>query len=72
MPLTERPCSKCGNSFDRDELTVKRIAFYKFGKNGKMIKSRTVGWLCPGCLQSDGHWSAEPYEQQKAMQGEPA
>lgn len=65
MALDTRPCSKCGQQFPRELLTVKRVVFYEFGKNGRMIKSRTAGWLCPQHRDEDADWIAEPYEQQR-------
>lgn len=67
MALNERPCSKCGQKFPRELLTVKRVTFHEFGKNGRMIKSRTSAWLCPKHRDEDPDWIAEPYEQQRKV-----
>lgn len=44
-------CTGCGAEPGRDKLTIKRAQFATM--DNKTVKTRTVGWLCPDCLESD-------------------
>lgn len=46
-------CMKCKTECERDDLTVKRSVFARMGAGGRVIKSRTLGFLCPSCLAGD-------------------
>lgn len=52
-------CSACGASKDRDSLFVKRVYFATMGVKYKILKSRTVAWLCESCRDADPHWTQE-------------
>lgn len=55
--VTRYPCTACQRRTPRDELTVKRVSFFKFGERGKLLRVRTVAWLCPDCKLSDVDWN---------------
>lgn len=50
----EYKCSACGRNVGRDNLRAKQVAFREMGRNGKVIKSRTIAWLCVVPLTVDG------------------
>lgn len=50
-------CTRCGGSFKRDALTVKRVDFATMGEGFKRLKTRTVGWLCKSCREIDPDWN---------------
>lgn len=58
-PDATRKCTGCGNTFHREQLTVKRAVFDTMGQKYKRLKSRTVGWLCAPCLEGDPDWTQE-------------
>lgn len=51
--MTEYRCTVCHKPTDRSNLVVRRIGYYLMGARGRMIKSRTDGWLCAKCLKAD-------------------
>lgn len=55
-------CSACKTDTPRSELTSKIATFKQVGSGGKVIKTRTIGWLCPTCLASDAHWQIEKFD----------
>jgi hypothetical protein len=56
LPPPRHVCSVCGEPQDRANLTVKRASFLGFGRNGKLLRSRVVGWLCESCRDKDADW----------------
>lgn len=58
-------CSKCQREVGRENLVVQRVQFLTIGVNGKLLKTRTVGWVCRNvenaCLDTDPNWLAERY-----------
>lgn len=47
-------CSVCGAVCDRADLACKRVNFQDLGAGSRVIRSRTVSWLCKDkCLELD-------------------
>lgn len=44
----------------RDNLRVKRIQFMKLGRNGRVIQSRNVAFLCLRCVDKDPDYTRPP------------
>ena len=58
MPTNyEYRCTNCGADCERDDLTVKQVAYLKMGRNGKRLRTRTTDWLCETCRDADPPWS---------------
>lgn len=55
-------CTGCGNEVTREDLTVKHAVFKTPGSGPKVIKSRTVGWLCPSCVNQDADWNIDSHD----------
>jgi hypothetical protein len=55
-------CTKCGQSFPKDLLTAKIISFSQIGPKKRVLKSRTVAWLCPEDLKKDEAYNLEPHK----------
>lgn len=51
----------CGRHTERELLTVKKVVFTVMGAGGKVLKSRTVAWLCDECVEKDPEYTSEPY-----------
>ena len=51
-------CTECDLPFDSTELVSMRVVFHEHGTN-KTLKSRTIGKLCPSCLDRNEYWNAE-------------
>lgn len=63
MPhYSEDRCSVCGNLTSPELLTVKRVNFSPRTKSNKVIRSRTMSWLCEGCLERDEDWSRPAFK----------
>jgi hypothetical protein len=58
-------CSGCEQPTRRDRLTVKKAVFLGMGERASTLRSRVVGWLCPGCVQKDNDWNQTPYKSSK-------
>lgn len=37
----------------RDNLRAKRVQFLKLGRNGRVIHSRVIAFLCLSCIEKD-------------------
>lgn len=62
MPhYTEYLCTNCGQYTERELLTVKKVVFTEMGSGGKVLKSRTIGWLCNDCIEDDEHYNLDAY-----------
>lgn len=59
MPkLYKYECSVCHKLWEtpddaRTNLVVKKIEFRQYGFKGKLIRSRTLKWLCRRCMMRD-------------------
>lgn len=49
-------CDVCDVEFPKHDMVVKRVVFVKAGFNAASLKSRTIAWLCLGCVELDVHW----------------
>lgn len=58
-PPSKYVCTSCGKEKKRDMLTVKKVMFLNFGRNGKALRSRVVAWLCDECRAKDKDWAQE-------------
>lgn len=47
----EYKCTLCGAEPGRANLTVKKAQFATI--DGKTVKTRVTGWLCPDCIIKD-------------------
>jgi hypothetical protein len=52
-------CTSCGETTERELLTVKNIRFLEMGERPKQLRSRNVGWLCPKCVAKDPDWNRD-------------
>lgn len=53
-------CTACGKRKKREQLTVKKVLFQHFGRNGQVLRSRVSAWLCEECKNKDIDWNREP------------
>lgn len=49
----EYKCNVCGIVKPRTRLYVKKTIFTTFGSNPRVIRSRTISWLCGSCVKGD-------------------
>lgn len=58
-------CSRCQREVGRANLVVQRVQYLEIGVSGKLLKTRTTGWVCrdveDACLDKDPHWTADRY-----------
>lgn len=58
-------CDYCGREVDRSNLFVKQVSFREMGRGGKLVRQRSVGWICKDlCLAKDKAWQQEPLKLQ--------
>lgn len=63
MPhYSEYRCGTCGQITLRELLTVKKVVFTELGSGAKIVKSRTVGWLCNECIEKDPDFQIEKFQ----------
>lgn len=62
MELERYFCTQCGTTQSRDNLTVKKAAFFEMGVGGRAIRSRVVDWLCPDCCCKDEDWNRQAFK----------
>lgn len=53
----------CQQPKARDELSVKKAVFQKLGPGGRIIRSRSVGWICDTCRELDPDYLREPWSE---------
>ncbi len=63
-------CTKCGNLTSPELLTIKRANYSPRKQPNKIVRSRTVAWLCPGCLQEDVEYNLPAYKGAPGMTSE--
>ncbi len=61
MTRTTYKCGECGSEPGRDNLVVKRVEFANIGRAGKVLRRRSVAFLCQACMQADKAYTQEPY-----------
>lgn len=72
MPhYTDYRCMSCGRETLRELLTVKKVVFAAMGAGGKIVKSRTLGYLCDECIKNDPEYQLEAYKSAPGMKSEP-
>jgi NMD protein affecting ribosome stability and mRNA decay len=72
MPhYTENLCTRCGSITSPELLTIVRVCFYPRTKTTKVIKSRTIAWLCEGCLDSNEYWNLPSHKGAPGMTSQP-
>jgi hypothetical protein len=52
-------CTGCERPFDSGELVSLRVIFHS-NRAKKTLKSRTMGRLCPYCLEDNEWWTSGP------------
>lgn len=62
-------CMCCNQLKAREELTTKRAVFYAMGRAGRMVRSRTIGFICSVCLEQDPHWTRRSRVDSPGMKG---
>lgn len=55
-------CTQCGKNCKRERLVVKRVQYTGMGKGARLLRSRTLAWLCPTCLRADPPYQQEAFE----------
>lgn len=51
-------CTNCHRlTKGRDDLTAKRITFSTVSNGQKLLRSRTIAWLCHECREADPDWN---------------
>jgi hypothetical protein len=62
MPhYTDYRCTVCRQVTLKQLLTVKKAVFQPLGAGAKIIKSRTVAWLCNECVELDPEYMLEAF-----------
>lgn len=54
-------CTYCHVDVGRDKLMAKRVQFLTMGKSARVLRSRTVAWVCNDCAKLDNDWTSEPW-----------
>lgn len=63
MPhYTDYRCSVCCQITLKSLLVVKKAVFQPLGSGAKIIKSRTISWLCNECVEKDEDYQREAFD----------
>lgn len=72
MPAySEDRCTVCGDITSKELLTIKRVSFANRTTPQRVKRSRTVHWLCEGCLEKDPDWHREAWKGSPGMTSAP-
>jgi len=65
MPhYTDYRCTVCSRVTFKELLVVKKAVFQPLGAGAKIIRSRTVAWLCDECVELDEDYQREAFGSQ--------
>jgi hypothetical protein len=53
-------CGWCGNEKPRDDL-LRVIVGFQTIKPVKLVRQRTLGWICGNCRENHPNWNVRPY-----------
>lgn len=53
MAKVDYACTRCGKEHPRSDLVAKVASFRELGVGGRLVRSRTVAWLCENCMVYD-------------------
>jgi len=62
-------CSVCQQAKPRADLVAKKISFQEIGRGGKVLKTRTQGWVCKTCVLEDPDWNKRALIDSPGMKG---
>lgn len=60
---TGKTCRDCGRNATGEHMLVKTIIFRIAGRNGRMVRSRSVAWVCDLCVAKDPDWNRQPFDE---------
>jgi hypothetical protein len=63
-------CTRCGSICSPELLTIMRVSFSPRTKPSKIVKSRTVAWLCEDCLGNEPTANLPAYKGAPGMTSE--
>lgn len=63
MPhFSDYRCTICNRETLRDLLVAKKVSFSKLGPGAKLIRSRTVAWVCDECIERDEEYNLPAFQ----------
>lgn len=72
MPhFSDYKCTRCDRETLRDLLTAMKVQFTPLGPGAKVLRSRTVEWLCDECRDTDLYWTMPKFTGAPGMKSEP-
>lgn len=72
MPhFSDYKCTRCEQETLRELLTAQKVQFTPIGPGARVVRSRTVNWLCDECLQTDPYWNMPKFIGAPGMKSEP-
>lgn len=58
-------CGKCESELTREECYAKKVSYTTMGMRARILRMRTVAWLCIHCLRKEPEYNmphkARPY-----------
>lgn len=58
-------CSTCKKKLTRETCYAKKVSYTTMGMSAKILRMRTVGWLCIECIRGEPEYNlphkARPY-----------
>lgn len=68
MPhYSEYKCTECKQVTLKKLLYAKKVVFSPIGAGTKIIKSRTVAWLCNECIELDPDYQREAFNKSPGL-----
>jgi hypothetical protein len=72
MPhFSDYKCTDCQRETLKALLTAVKVQFTGLGAGAKVIRSRTIAWLCDECLCKNVHWNLPAYSGAPGMKSAP-
>jgi ribosomal protein L37AE/L43A len=72
MPhFSDYKCTKCNRETLKQLLMAVKVQFTGLGAGAKVVRSRTIAWLCDECLEEDAYWNMPAYSSAPGMKSAP-
>lgn len=72
MPhFSDYKCTECNRETLRGLLTAVRVQFTPLGPGAKVLRSRTIAWLCDECRETNDYWNLPAWSGAPGMKSAP-
>ena len=72
MPhFSDYKCSACQRETLRNLLIAVKVQFTPLGPGARVLRSRTISWLCNECIEENEYWNLPAFSGAPGMKSAP-